>query len=535
MHPYPWSPRFFRNVCSIMNHLSNCLQPRIMRNRYTGERIVVPCGHCASCLNIKANSWVKRLDDERRMWKYGVFFTLTYAPQYVPMARLVYYPDGKSFDADACNKTKAHLALCHYSLRVDDKVFQVGDDMRSRIKRTGYEVPLPYLDGKSWDFMKTLGGKFPVIHSEDFQLFFKRLRKNLFNLNKQNGKSEYETIRYFLALEYGPTSYRPHAHGIIFTNSDMFANNVAHLLSSSWPYDLRGIRYDFFESGCSKYVSKYLNCTDSLPQVLALPCFRPRSLKSIAPPLGTSGLSFEQVSQIFYGTVTEVSSTDLSKKSVVYTSLPNVLENRLFPRCYKYGQIDSDDRLTIYTLLRRFPSANLSEFEQSLTSALRTYVVSCIPKNVADLLRVGFVFSKTFVRSLYYCSKRFLSLCDMFSQSAPVILGYIEEYWKRKDYQQLIGQLKFSEDYCLDHPERVHDLACIDLVRLKDELDSYDYDEKPYVNSLEDTLDYKSMKSLHTKIYHDGKSSKVRKEYLRNHPEYAYLYGVLKGDINDNF
>lgn len=55
---------------------------------------------------------------------------------------------------------------------------------------------LPYLDGTA------------TFRKRDVQLFFKRLRKDL--------EKEGIRIKYFLCSEYGPTTFRPHYHCIIF-------------------------------------------------------------------------------------------------------------------------------------------------------------------------------------------------------------------------------------------------------------------------------------------------------------------------------
>lgn len=49
------------------------------------------------------------------------------------------------------------------------------------------------------------GSFLPVVSKRDIQLFLKRLRKSL-----------YYKIRYFIVSEYGPTTLRPHYHGIIY-------------------------------------------------------------------------------------------------------------------------------------------------------------------------------------------------------------------------------------------------------------------------------------------------------------------------------
>ena len=63
------------------------------------------------------------------------------------------------------------------------------------------------------------------VSKEDVQAFFARLRDRL--------KKRYEIkVRYYLVSEYGPTTYRPHYHALLFF--DGFVPEVADLLLESW-------------------------------------------------------------------------------------------------------------------------------------------------------------------------------------------------------------------------------------------------------------------------------------------------------------
>ena len=64
--------------------ITKCIDPRIVRNPYTGEKISVPCGRCAGCRNRRSQSYVQRLEQERLCWKYALFFTLTYDEPSLP-------------------------------------------------------------------------------------------------------------------------------------------------------------------------------------------------------------------------------------------------------------------------------------------------------------------------------------------------------------------------------------------------------------------------------------------------------------------
>lgn len=129
---------------------------------YENRRINVPCGKCGACLSTKRAEWTFRLKEELKTAKTAFFLTLTYSDIEVP------------------------------TLWIDDERTEI-----------------------------------TLLKKEDVQLFIKRLRnKNkiaaeefLINCKTDIMKNEYRDwpgIRYYLVGEYGPKTYRPHYHMIIF-------------------------------------------------------------------------------------------------------------------------------------------------------------------------------------------------------------------------------------------------------------------------------------------------------------------------------
>lgn len=115
-----------------------------------------------------------------------------------------------------------------------------------------------------------------VVSKRDVQLFLKRLRKRFPG----------EEIRYFLVSEYGPTTFRPHYHGIFF-NLPLLSNNCenqrALLLREILQVWNRGsVTIDNVTLGRVNYVTKYLSCITDLPSYLPKP-FR---LMSRRPGIG---------------------------------------------------------------------------------------------------------------------------------------------------------------------------------------------------------------------------------------------------------
>lgn len=126
------------------------------------DRITVPCGNCGQCLSNKRNDWSFRLKEEWRDSLTSYFVTFTYNDHNIP------------------------------------------------------KIDIPFGDNDTL----TLS----VLNKEDIQLFFKRLRKRQEKAKKVSMseiinkvyRDEWKPIKYYLVGEYGPKTYRPHYHALIF-------------------------------------------------------------------------------------------------------------------------------------------------------------------------------------------------------------------------------------------------------------------------------------------------------------------------------
>lgn len=122
-----------------------------------------------------------------------------------------------------------------------------------------------------------------VVSKRDVQLFLKRLRKR-FPENQ---------IRYFIVSEYGPTTYRPHYHGVFFNLpilSDSRENQRALLLREILEIWNRGsVTIDPVTNGRISYVTKYLSCVTDVPDYLP----RPFRLMSRRPGIGYQYMEFK--------------------------------------------------------------------------------------------------------------------------------------------------------------------------------------------------------------------------------------------------
>ena len=135
-----------------------CFHPLRIKDVKTGLNVLVPCGKCVGCLAKKRDDWSFRLQVEHRHSDLTILFTLTYNDKNVPV---------KLITASAPSVT--------------DDVVRFGSLQNSN------------------DYVK-------IVHKRDIQTFIKRFRFN----------NPFWNVRYFITAEYGPTTLRPHYHGLFF-------------------------------------------------------------------------------------------------------------------------------------------------------------------------------------------------------------------------------------------------------------------------------------------------------------------------------
>lgn len=114
-----------------------------------------------------------------------------------------------------------------------------------------------------------------VLSKRDIQLFLKRLRKRY---------SQYR-LRYFCCGEYGPSTFRPHYHLIVFNLPLNYENfKLPKELCEIWGKGY--VTVSRVTHNRLHYVSKYSTCVNDIPDVLKQRQFKPFSLSSRRPAIG---------------------------------------------------------------------------------------------------------------------------------------------------------------------------------------------------------------------------------------------------------
>lgn len=264
--------------------VTRCQHPRTVVNKYTHESVVVPCGSCPSCLLRRSAIQTNLLATYSAQFRYAYFVTLTYAPCFLPtlevsvletctddIADVPCVPDIN--DLDVSDPNTYLFGFCSVPRTVSVKL------KSSTVERTfkDPEVKFTY-PMKSKDILSILEkvnhnvpNRIPYVCNRDLDLFLKRLRSYYPD----------EKLRYYAVSEYGPTSFRPHWHLLLLSNSERFSETICENVPKAWSYG----RCDTSLSRgyAALYVASYLNSFVSLPDFYTqMPkVVRPKSFHSI--------------------------------------------------------------------------------------------------------------------------------------------------------------------------------------------------------------------------------------------------------------
>ena len=264
--------------------LTRCQHPRTVVNKYTHESVVVPCGSCPSCLLRRSAIQTNLLTTYSAQFRYAYFVTLTYAPCFLPTLEVSVVETCTDDVADVpCVPDIDNLDACDpntylFGFRSVPRTASV-KLKTSTVERTFKDPEIKFTyPMKSKDILSILEkvkhnipNRIPYICNRDLDLFLKRLRNYYPD----------EKLRYYAVSEYGPTSFRPHWHLLLLSNSQRFSETICENVSKAWSYG----RCDTSLSRgyAALYVASYLNSFVALPDFYTqMPkVVRPKSFHSI--------------------------------------------------------------------------------------------------------------------------------------------------------------------------------------------------------------------------------------------------------------
>ena len=427
---------------------SSCPHAHLVYNKYTGESVMVPCHNCLYCKMQESIIMAARIRSEAAQHNFNIFFTLTYNNNYVPYAqRLDTYLETCGI-ADIDDITSLRNTL-YPNIPAKHLYIQVVSPGNYRLSSavSGYlgEDCLPAAP-KEFDVVDSIA----VLSKSDIQKFYKRLRyyidydpdNLLFNVPKEE-----RHFRYYICGEYGPTTFRPHYHGIVFCDSFQVSSAIRSCyIYKAWSFCVQGkseresigkvdVQYARDAAG---YVSSYVSSFYSLPRILANGCFKPFRLYSKSPTLGVSETEIKKVfDSITRGFVTEIQQS-VNKEGRVTSDVrlfSRSLISWLFPRCTNFRgyKKDSATLAAIY-----FPCFEKFSRKEDLKFSKFHYNPVRLNKDGDE----GW-FDETNV----HCARRARLVCDMFHLAYVDYIDLLVKCYSLMEQYSLNESLRRFEEY----------------------------------------------------------------------------------------
>lgn len=346
----------------LENFISSCRRPVVVASR--NGKVSVPCDQCPDCQNRRALRYTKLCKIEASARKYTYFFTLSYSEPCVPKVLLkqTFSKTLQHYVINAFDFTTRPLKsgkwkpvsdygtrLAYYSVGFDDDNFSKFYDKTTIESKSGFNI---YKYGKVLRYLR----------KKDVQDFFKRLR---FHLSKYTDAS----ISYYCAGEYGPRTFRPHFHVILFFDNSAIPPVLEECINKSWKlgsaYDISAARNG---KHCAQYVASYCNSFSRLPRYLSCKSFKPFSLHS-----RYFGISLnKELRDYCYEDVEKATNQfDVQTSYGIQHYTPTTeMQSLLFPRCYNHGNQNPINLYKMYScfseLSKRYATTNCSELTKYL-------------------------------------------------------------------------------------------------------------------------------------------------------------------------
>ena len=368
-------------ITKTIKLIDTCEKPLFVRNKHTLEVMTVPCGKCQSCLNAKASKQSTRVRNEILKHRYSVMFTLTYDNEHLP--KIEAFIRNGLVQFKAIGRVENQFRSLPYN-NFDSLQFKINNDV-SRLRYNMFDLDLPIIENYDNDFT------FGVVCKKDIQDFLKRLRKKIteFIDNEKDRK-----IRYFIASEYGPTTLRPHYHGVLFFDNEELSSKIADFIVESWgifrkckgknnrgrstfepfahpAYTREAIK--MCDPNTSYYVAEYVSSNSLLPKVLRENEFKPFHLSSKNPVIGSFNVSRTEVLEdIHRGNYTRnIAVVRGKEKSVEFVDipLPEDICSSLFRKCFGFSSLSYASKLDTYT----YVANKQREWEKYINKKFKEY------------------------------------------------------------------------------------------------------------------------------------------------------------------
>ena len=509
--------------------LCSCERPTYLKNPYTGELVCSPCGTCPSCMNLRAKKWINNLDVESRQHKYTFMLNLTYDQDNVPC--LQYCEDDPNY-VEYANRSGVRIPLSEFVAYCRDSN---GDIVQKE---------LDYIESR---LAHPLG--LPCICTDDISKFFKRLNKYCFT----HITKHYENFRYFCAHEYGPTTYRCHAHLLVWFDSDEICKRFQEIISACWKFGDCSASAVYSDGG-RRYVAQYVNSLVHLPSVYSHPKMRQRTQFSKCPSIGSFNLLEEEIRRLYDECPTTRTVWNASSRKFVDIPIQTSIKSRFFPKLEGYNDLLHLERVVLYGTCLSIPADSFEEFKSAVLDCCwlcsreihnfsegviaEYYVrISELCRNNALRRRYSELKQKESLdcclKRWYMISKRICTFALSLGCTVNYLVERIEYFWNMCDYESMKRFYEWQNDYLKFHG-KPQDLLCAypELYSfVNDNIENPDlfgllsypelsalwsfgiYSKQDFVHLLQ-TYDHKSMVRASFKIFKDTHKAHSANRYL---------------------
>lgn len=424
--------------------LDRCLHPvRVVSP--DGSVSYYPCGKCESCQQSHASRWRSRLFCHLNSGnRNAVFITLTYSNEHLPIVHLdpndsnrILYISRTKLCSGSTQRFKRVICEDTFSSSHSPYVSTfnnplIRDYFVSRLE-DGKSLKFPHIvkNRKPNSIVYDKTNRFAICLKKDVQDFIKRLRVTL---QRDPRFACFDTrFEYFVCSEYGPKTFRPHYHGILFFRSSALARLLdVDFILSVWQKSgnlskkakSECVKRINSASGVASYVSQYVTSDSSLPFPLKVPAFSPFHLQSKSIAIGSEAFDPESIPAMFEKANLTFHVDYFDKKSNEYVSYdspyPSSSFRRFFPRFKFSSLIDNSTLARIFYRICSFKSE--SDFPDFVRDIKKKYGIGVVRSEYAHVRRPFRYFLKP--EKLYRIDSMTFRIAYELRDSAPIVSSY---------------------------------------------------------------------------------------------------------------
>lgn len=463
--------------------LVTCRSPRIIENK-RGEAISVACGRCPECANKKSIHYTSICNNACQEHKYTMFLTLKFDEINVPRMRL-YRKGDIIYCVDVTRRPLKNGKFKKFSTygKVINR-FHHDKDFEEFYKKIDIDSKL----------VKKLPFKnIRWANINDLQNFFKRLRFHV-------GESLGSKISFFGVSEYGPRTFRPHFHALLFFDDERLLRLLEEFVAKSWKFGSFRLESPRTNQGVASYVTSYINSYVAMPRYFVDKQVMPKCTHSLF--LGKSAnkairdfvykddnFTFERIQL----------DTIFGIRDYLPTSY---YTNLLFPKCYNYGIQTFENNVYLYKIYKYlvddFGDLNCAQLATCLILNSTKYhrFLSLLDLEKLPLYEHSYIISNGLFSSLrrleelsddfitYYnrlytairVSKHVLTWCledvlkyytfvdDRYSYDEYLnitisnFVGYVRKFYRDRDFHLLSLQYQHQDQFLKEYPDVSLDL-----------------------------------------------------------------------------